>query len=166
MLDLLNKELIASMMYTNFNTCRGAEKTVSINGRTFTSLGTNRASVFVANIYKAYSPSVKSNKYVLFVGESKQCKFDECSGRANVTIFEKEEILIEQAHLNALEKPCIIMEIPESYVKEIEDAISNGTTLDLKIQDVIKSYLEMQDVDLLYSESEYENWVKTHTIKK
>lgn len=99
----LFKELVNTFSYTTASQNREAYADVSINGRRYRKYGTLQAVTYVGNLYK-----VGEDKQVLVIGMSKQ---HPCDVKVN------KEYGYEIAHGNALDDPCMIIEVQGKFNK-------------------------------------------------
>ncbi len=99
----LFKELVNTFSYTTASQNREAYADVSINGRRYRKYGTLQAVTYVGNLYK-----VGEDKQVLVIGMSKQ---HPCDGKVNKQYGD------EVAHENALDDPCMIIEVQGKFNK-------------------------------------------------
>lgn len=117
--DFLFKELVNTFAYTTATQDRDVYTDVSINGRKYAKYGTLQAVTFVGNLYKVGEksqgywpmdgdhPEVKGHeKYVLFIGMSKQHPYD--------TKLNK-QLGYEVAMENALTNPSIMIEVQGKF---------------------------------------------------
>lgn len=100
--NFLGKELVKTFSYTTATQDREAYANVVINGRQYTKYGTLQAVTFVGNLYRV------DNKYVLFVGMSKQ---HPCDTKVN------KRLGWEIAAANALDNPFMIIEVNSKFDK-------------------------------------------------
>lgn len=108
-MDFLTKDLVRTFSYTTMNECRGIERQMVVNGRTYVKFGQAQAVTLVGNLYKCWDPIVESYKYMLMVGVAKQHPCD-----LNITKREGYAIANENAHIS----PSMIVEVNKDFNKE------------------------------------------------
>lgn len=138
------KELVNTFEYTTATQNRDVCTEVSINGRRYDKYGTEQAVAFVGNLYKVnisgngYWPreqgpiSNRNDKYVLFVGMSKQ---HPCDTKIN------KQVGYEIATMNAMEKPIMIIEIQGKFTYR-------------RFKNIVESYLENMKLELIKTREE------------
>lgn len=142
--DFLFKELVNTFSYTTASQNRDVCADVSINGRRYTKYGTLQAVTFVGNLYEVgiqnngylkdnVTINNKNNrKLVLFIGMSKQ---HPCDVKVN------KEHGYEVAHINALDNPCMIIDINEKFTKR-------------RFVDIVEHYLDSMNLEFVKTRAE------------
>ena len=141
----LFKELVNTFGYTTATQNRDVYADVSINGRHYRKYGTLQAVTFVGNLYKVgcsgegYWPkeqgpiqTSKNEKYVLVVGMAKQHPYD--------TKVNK-ELGYEVAHENALDNPCMVIEVQGKFTKR-------------RFVDLVEYYLDTMKLEFIKTRGE------------
>ncbi len=104
--DLLEKEIVKTLVYTTASQDRFVYTPVSINGRTYMKTGYLQVVSFVGNIYKVYNSTTKNVEYWLHVGLSKQ---HPCDSKIN-----KQEGF-EKAQENAFINPIMVIQVNNKF---------------------------------------------------
>ena len=127
--DFLNKELVKTLSYTTASQNREAYSNEVINGRNYTKYGTLQAVTFVGNLYK-----INEYKNVLVIGMSRQHPTD-------VKIVK--ELGYEQANINALNDPIIMIETQGKFTKR-------------RFVDIVETYLSYMKLEFVKTRKEIE----------
>jgi len=145
----LFKELVNTFSYTTATQNREVYADVSINGRHYRKYGTVQAVAFVGNLYKvgiqsegylnlkegektSLKPIKNQEKYVLMIGMSKQHPYD--------TKVNK-ELGYEVAYENALNNPCITIEVQGKFNKR-------------RFVNIIENYLDTIKLEFIKTKGE------------
>lgn len=139
------KELVNTFEYTTATQNRDVCTEVSINGRKYDKYGTLQAVAFVGNLYKVgiegegYWPrekgpikTNKNNKYVLFVGMSKQ---HPCDTKIN------KQLGYEIAMVNAMESPIMVIEIQGKFTYR-------------RFKNIVENYLANMNLEFIKTRQE------------
>lgn len=150
--DFLFKELVNTFSYTTATQNRDVYADVSINGRHYRKYGTLQAVTFIGHLYKVgvqskgylnladgettlLKPVKNQEKTILVIGMSKQ---HPCDTKVN------KDVGYEIANKNALNDPCIIMEV-------------HGKFNYLRFKYIIESYLETINLEFVKTREEIIN---------
>lgn len=104
--DLLDKEIVKTLVYTTASQDRFVYAPVSINGRTYMKTGELQVVSFVGNVYKVFNSETNLTEYWLHVGLSKQ---HPCDSKIN----KKEGF--EKAQENAFMNPIMIIQVNKRF---------------------------------------------------
>ena len=127
--DFLSKELVNTFSYTTASQDRTVSTDVSINGRNYTKYGTLQAVTFVGNLYK-----INDYKNILVVGMARQ---HPCEHNIN------KEVGYENAYLNALNDPIILIEVQGKFTKR-------------RFVNIVENYISTMKLEFIKTRKEIE----------
>ena len=131
-LNLVSKELVKTLSYTNFSEDREVYAEVIIDGRTYYKLGTLQGVTIVGFMYKVFNSELDKNEYYLYCGLSKQ---HPCDSKIN------KEIGYEHAATNAQMNPFLIMKVEKTF--------GNNT-----FRPMMKAYVDDMDLEFIKTTQE------------
>ena len=133
--DLIQKELVKTLIFSTVSKNREVSAPVIIDGRQYIKLGTLQAVTFIGNVYKVRNIKTEMYEYWLFVGMSKQNPTD---------INCNKQLATEIAAEHALCDPFMIMQVGKSFGQ-------------YTFNDMMSAYVQDMDLEFVKTSQEIKN---------
>ena len=146
-LDFSTKEFVTSYCYSTAKYDRLTTRSVKYLGRTYTAYGTNQVVTAIGNVYSVKEKNSNKHVNVMFVGISRQSPYER---RVDKQMGE------EQAAINSLTNPQIVMILPEYYGNRAFYHMMNDYVYNMRLE-MMKTAGEIQALRDKKSQDNEEN---------
>ena len=132
--NLLDKELVKSLVYSNRNEVREWCTETVINGRKYLKYGTLQVVTIIGNIFKVANEETGRDEYWLFAGMAKQHPTD---------IVNDKNLATELAANRAYTDPFMIMQVGKNFGE-------------ISFRDMMRTYVSDLDLEFVKTKEEIE----------
>ena len=133
--DLINKELVKSLIFSTASKNREVSTSVIMDGRQYIKIGTLQAVTIIGNVYKVLNTKTNMYEYWLFAGMAKQNPTD---------INCNKQLATEIAADRALCDPFMIMQVGKSFGQ-------------YTFNDMMSAYIQDMDLEFVKTAQEIKN---------